>query len=65
VGWTFWGVIVCVQIDVVLNSVTPRRFSGSGGLSCKEKRQSQERVPPPSALLSDNMITVLMIKSLM
>ena len=64
-GCTRWGVMVCFKIDGVLNSVTSRIFSASVGLSCKEKRQSQERVPPPSALLSDIMITVLKIQSLM
>lgn len=64
VGCTRWGVMVCFNIDGVLKSATSRGFSASGGLSCKEKRQSQERVPPPSALFSDSMITVLKIQLL-
>jgi len=61
---TCWGAMVCFTIDGVLKSATSSGFSASVGLSCKEKRQCQERVPPPSALLSDSMITVLKIQSL-
>ena len=64
VGCTFLGVMVCFKTDDVLKSATSRGFSASEGLSCKEKRQSQERVPPPRALLSNSMITVLKIQSL-
>lgn len=64
VGCTFWSVMVCFKIDDVLKSATSRGFSASEGLSCKEKRQSQEKVPPPSGLLSNSMITVLKIQSL-
>jgi hypothetical protein len=64
VGCTCWGVMVCFKIDGVLKLATSRGFSASEGLSCKEKRQSQERVPPPSALLSDSKIRVLKIQSL-
>lgn len=55
-----WDVMVCLQLDGVLDSVTSRRFSASGGVSCKEKRQIHGRVPSPSAVHSDNVIQVLM-----
>jgi hypothetical protein len=55
-----WDVMVCVQLDGVLDSVTSRRFSASGGVSCKEKRQIHRRVPSPTAVLSDNVMLVLM-----
>jgi hypothetical protein len=54
-----WDVMVCFQLDGVLDSVTSRRFSASGGVSCKEKRQIHERVPSPCDVLSDNVILVL------
>lgn len=55
-----WNVMVGFQLDGVLDSVTSRRFSASGGVSCKEKRQIHGRVPSPSAVHSDNVILVLM-----
>lgn len=55
-----WDVMVCFQLDGVLDSVTSRRFCASGGVSCKEKRQIQGRVPSPNAVHSDNVILVLM-----
>jgi hypothetical protein len=62
VACTCWGVMVCFKIDGVLKSATSRGFSASECLSCKEKRQSQERVPPPSALLSDGIIIIIILK---
>lgn len=46
-----WDVTVCFKLDGVLDSMTSRRFSASGGVSCKEKRQIHGRVPSPSAVL--------------
>jgi hypothetical protein len=37
-----WDVMVCFQLDGVLDSMTSRRFGATGGVSCKEKDRFME-----------------------